>query len=92
MKIKEKAKEFWEENKCSICIAAGGAIAITAMAITAKIIADPGAIVFTKLKNPEFPLEMSIEEIKEQLSKVEGVKFYDSLVAVRNGVSSLFIR
>jgi len=92
MKIKEQAKKIWEDHKCIICYVAGVAAVTATNMIISNGKTSSRDLHFTPKKIPEFPVEMSIKEIKEVLSKVEGAKIYDALIVVRNGVEDLFVR
>lgn len=91
MNIKEKTKKIWEDHKCFICYSAGVVVAAGGILAVQKILGKDG-VTFVKMKKPMFSIEMPISEIKEALSKMDGVVFYDSLVATINGATRLYIR
>lgn len=92
MNAKEKTLEFWEEHKAAICFTAGVVVAtVTIMAIS-KSKYVPGTHTWTPNPNPEFPIEMPLQEIKDTLSKVAGAVFHDALIVTRDGATKIFVR
>ena len=100
--LKEKIQRSFEEHK-DIYIAVGVGLAVgVGVLIGAKVQRKidikaltkglEDAVIFTKSAEPMFPVTMSIAEIKEALTKIEGAEFFDALVANVNGRQSIIIR
>lgn len=98
----EKIKRSFEEHKEIYIGVAVGTLLATGVFLGAKIQRKidiktlakslEDAAIFTKSVEPMFPDTMSILEIKEALTKIEGAEFFDALVVTVNGIQSLIIR
>lgn len=91
MSIKNKTINFVKENKTALLLAAG---AVTVIVITKKK-RHAGVILQKKIRNGfDFPLDMSIPEIKAILTRRENVVVHDALLVTtkKNTPITLYIR
>jgi len=93
--LREKVKSIWNEHKEVICFVGGGlVVGVVAIGLsksaTRKILKR--SIVLQKAADARFPVNMSVAEIKEVISKIEGAKIFDAVAADIGGGGYLFIR
>ena len=88
MKIKEKAKELYEDNEAFIWFTLGMITIHVAYIVIGSVISksEKGSITFIPDKVQKFPSEMPVTEIKEILRK-EGNEIWDAVIA-SNGKST----
>lgn len=96
--LREKFERSFEEHK-NIYIAVGiGTLLATGVfigsRIQSKIFAKElnGMLRLVKEVDPLFPVTMSIPEIKEAISHIDGATFMDALVTNVDGVQSIITR
>lgn len=102
MKIKEKVKGFYEKHKLAIGVIAGVVITGAIGVMAGKLIRESeesddysDRVVFTKRdeEDYEFPIETTLDEIKETLRSKEDCTLYDALIAdYDDGTGSLYVR